>query len=137
MFVSALTEHLVVGDRAITVNVVKLESPSELLVEPSSRCDTECTDEFLEVDGSVLVLVKDAEDVFCECRRITEGEKLLVDTAKLLLVKNTRGTILQEALVPLLQLLPVDYRVQRRPGRTSNPKTGEDANPRVSLYRSR
>lgn len=63
---SVLTEHLVVRDGAISINVVELERPAQLLVEPSSRSNAECADEFLKVDGTVLVLVEHVEDVFCK-----------------------------------------------------------------------
>lgn len=103
-----LTEHLVVGDGSVAVNVVELEGPSQLLVEPSSRCHAECADELLKVDGAVLVLVENVEHVFCKRGRISKGEELFVDAAELLLVERSGWAVLEEALVPLLQLLPVD-----------------------------
>lgn len=43
---------------------------------------------------------------------VTKGEELFVDLDELLLVELTRGAVLDEAFVPLLQLFLVDYRVR-------------------------
>lgn len=84
----ALTQHLVVCDGAIAVNVIELERPSELLIQSSSRGDAESADELLKVNGAVFVLVEYIEDVFCKCGRIAEWEELLVDATELLLVER-------------------------------------------------
>lgn len=72
----------------------------QLLVQLATTRDAECADELFEVDGTVLVLVKDVEDIVGELVGIAEGEELLVYPAELGLVKLTGGTVLSEALVP-------------------------------------
>ena len=49
---------------------------------------------------AILVLVKDVEDVIGEFAWITEGEELLVYSAKFRLVKLATRAVLQESFVP-------------------------------------
>ena len=65
----------------------------ELFVELPPRGDGEGTDELLEVDCAITVVVKDVEDVVCKLSGITKGEELLVDTAEFFLVERATGAI--------------------------------------------
>lgn len=71
------------GRRKLLCHVLTLE----LLVQSASACHTEGTNELFEIDGSVLVLVKDIEHVVCEFTRITEGKELLVYATEFHLVE--------------------------------------------------
>lgn len=93
-------EHLVVGDVPVVVDVVELEGPDEFLVHLSSRGDGEGADELFEIYRAVLVVVKDVEDVVGKGARVAKGKELLVDLLKVLLAQLSRGTVLQETLVP-------------------------------------
>lgn len=73
----------------------------QLLVQSTATCDAQGTNELLEIDGSVLVLVEHVEYVVGKVARITEGEELLVYSAELRLVQLTRWAILEEAFVPV------------------------------------
>lgn len=112
MSATGLTQHLIVCDGTVAVDVIQLESPAQLLVQTSSGGNAERADKFLEVNGAVFVLVEHIEDVFGKRRRITEGEELFVNAAELLLVQCSGRAVLEETLVPLLQLLAVNYREQ-------------------------
>lgn len=120
-------QHLLVADLSITINVVQLESPIQLVLHLAAGGDGQSADEFLKVDRAGLVAVKDVEDVVCERGRVAEGEELPVNLLELLLGEHTRRAILQESypaktvsvseggggagvltLVPLLQLLLVE-----------------------------
>jgi hypothetical protein len=112
-------EHLVIRDESIAVDIVQLERPCakrsaspwhhrpqrdgrtlELLVEPATAGDAERADELAEVDGPVLVLVEDIEDVVRELARVAEREELAVDAPELGLVELAARAVLQKALVP-------------------------------------
>ena len=108
-----LTEHLVICDGAIAVNVIQLESPSELLIQTASRSDTQRADKLLKVDRAVLVLVKYVKDKLGKGGWVAKGEELLVDTAELLLVERARGAVLEESLVPGFE----KEQIQSRPAR--------------------
>lgn len=108
-----LTEHLVICNGAIAVNVIQLESPSELLIQTASRSDTQRADKLLKVDRAVLVLVKYVKDKLGKGGWVAKGEELLVDTAELLLVERARGAVLEESLVPGFE----KEQIQSRPAR--------------------
>jgi hypothetical protein len=74
----------------------------ELFIQPPSGGDGECADELLEVDSAVLVLVEDVEDIIREFTWIAEGEELLIDPTEFGLIELAGGTVLQEALVPVI-----------------------------------
>ena len=74
---------------------------SQLLVQSPPTRDAESAYEFLEVNRAVLVLIEDIEDVVRELARVSEGEELLVYSAKLSLVELTGRAVLEEALVPV------------------------------------
>ena len=82
---------------------VHLQRTSKLLVQRTPRGDTQSADEFLEVDGAILVLIEYVEYIVREFAGVTEREKLFVYPAELVLVKLARGTILEEALIPVAQ----------------------------------
>lgn len=72
----------------------------EFLIELTSAGHTKGAYELLEVDCTVLVLVEYIEDKIGKLSRIAKGKELLVDPAEFRSVELTRGTVLQEALVP-------------------------------------
>lgn len=78
------SEHLVVADLAVAVDVVQLEGPVEFVFHLSPAGDAERADELLKVDRAGLVAVEDIEDVVCEGGRVAEGEELPVDLLELL-----------------------------------------------------
>lgn len=59
----------------------------ELLIEAPAACNTQSTDELLEIDRAILVLVEDIEDIVRKLVRIAEREELLVYPAELGLVE--------------------------------------------------
>ena len=65
----------------------------ELFVKLTPRRDGEGTDELLEVDCAIAVVVKDVEDVVCELAGIAKGEELLVDTTEFFLVERATRTV--------------------------------------------
>jgi hypothetical protein len=103
-------QHFVVAYLAIAVDVVQLECPVELVLHLAAAGDAQGADELLKVDGSGLVGVEHPEDVVGERRGVAKGEELPVDLLELLLGEHARGAVLDEALVPLLQLLLVKVR---------------------------
>lgn len=74
----------------------------QFFVETASTRYGECAYEFFEIDGTVLVFVKDIEDVIRELAGVAEWEKLFVNTAELCFIKLSRGAVLSETFVPLL-----------------------------------
>lgn len=76
----------------------------ELLIQTAPACYTESTDEFFEIDGPILVLIEDVENVICEISWVTEREELFIYPAELCLVELARGTVLEEALVPRIDV---------------------------------
>ena len=59
------TEHLVVGNRAITIDIVKLKRPAQLLIKATTACNTQCANKLFKVDGAILILVEYIENVLC------------------------------------------------------------------------
>ena len=78
------------------------ESPFELLLWRAGRGDVDGQQELLEVNVAVLVGVERAEHVVTELFRVAAGEEQLVHVDKLGRGQTAVGTILLEALVPLL-----------------------------------
>lgn len=92
----------------------------ELLVQATARGDGQCADKLLELDCPALVLVKDIKHILGKLARVAEREELAVDFPELwgesvraqasthiltLLVQLAAGAVLEESLVPLLELL--------------------------------
>lgn len=63
------------------------ERTFELLVQSTTTCDTESTNELLKIDRPVLVLIEHIEDIIRKLTRISEREELLVDPAEFCLVE--------------------------------------------------
>lgn len=98
-------QHLEARDAPVAVQVVHLKGPVEFLLEAAAGGDRQGADELPEVDGAIAVLVKGAESVLREFGGIAVGKELDVELLELLQVQDAAGAVLQEALVPLLQLL--------------------------------
>ena len=71
----------------------KAASNADAHLEVSARGHGEGTDEFLKVDGAVLVGVKDIKHIVRKRRRVAKGEEMLVNLLELLLVEQAAGTI--------------------------------------------
>lgn len=101
-------QHLLIRDLAVAVEVVQLKGPIQLILHAAARGDGQRADEFLEVDGAGAVAVEDVKHVIGEFGRVAEGEELFVDLLEFGFRERARGAVLEEALVPLLQLLLVE-----------------------------
>lgn len=75
-------QHLHSCDLAVSIQVVHVEGPVELLLEAASWCDGQRADELSEVDGAVAVLVEGPEGVLCELGGIAVREELEGKTRK-------------------------------------------------------
>lgn len=98
-------QHLCPADVPIPVQVVHAESPAQLLFQAASGCHTQGDDELPEVDGGIAVGVERAEDVLGKLWGVSVGKEVGVDLFELLHGQVARGTVLEEAAVPLLQLV--------------------------------
>ena len=96
-------EHLLSGNEAVAIEVVHGEGPAQLLLEATSRRDTERADELPKVDVTVTIGVKSPEHVFSELGGVSVREKVAVDFLELLNRQHAVGTVFEEATVPLLQ----------------------------------
>ena len=74
----------------------------ELLVKFASWCDWKGTYEFLEINSSILILIKYVEDIVCEFSRVTEWEELFIDFSELCFVQLAGWTVFEESLVPIM-----------------------------------
>ena len=72
------------GPRAKKVEIART---FELLVQPAPACYAQGTNELLEVDMTILVLIEDVEDVVGKFARVAEWEELLVYPTELGLVQ--------------------------------------------------
>ena len=61
-------DHLIFGDRTVTIDIVHLEGPLELVLVGSVGRDAQGAHELAKVDGSAVVVVERSEDVFGELR---------------------------------------------------------------------
>lgn len=93
------SQHLLVADLAVTINVIELERPVQLVLHLSAARNAQGADELFEVDCPGLVRIEDVEDVVCERGRIAEREELLIDLLELLLGEHARRAVLQEACI--------------------------------------
>ena len=59
-------QHLFIADLAITIYVVELESPVQLILHLASAGDAQCADELLEIYGAAAVRIEHFEDMICE-----------------------------------------------------------------------
>jgi len=69
-------KHFLVGYVAILIDVVQLKSPSKLLFGGASASSTKGAYELFEIDVTILVLIKDVEDVVGKFAGVAEGEEL-------------------------------------------------------------
>lgn len=69
-------QHLHSSDLAVTVQVVHVEGPVELLLEAAARGDGQGADELSEVDGAIAVLVKGPEGMLGELGGVAVREEL-------------------------------------------------------------
>ena len=91
-------KHFIVCDSAVFVNIVQLECPFrgdqygkckrtgrtfEFFIQLASACDAEGADKLFEIDGPILVLVKNIEDVVGKLGRVTKRKELLVYSTEL------------------------------------------------------
>lgn len=58
-------------DGAITIDVIHMEGPVELLLGVAGGCNVDGEEKFTEVDLAALIRVERAEDVLAEALRIT------------------------------------------------------------------
>ena len=72
----------------------------KLLIKCTATGDTQCRNEFLEIDSPVLVFIKHIEHIICKICGITKGEKLLIYPRELGPIQSARRTILAESFVP-------------------------------------
>lgn len=98
-------QHLCSTDVAIAIQIIHTEGPLQLLLQLSSWCHTQCDDELSEVDSPIAISVECSEDMLCKLGGISVWKKIGVDFFELVYSEVTCGTVLQEALVPLLQLM--------------------------------
>jgi len=75
--------HLAGFDRSVSVDVVHVERPLELLLRLARRRDVDSLQELLEVDLSAVVRVERPEHVFTELVGVALREETRVDLEKL------------------------------------------------------
>ena len=92
--------HLARFDRSISVNVVHLERPLELLFRFSGGSDVNGEQELLEVDASAVVGVERPEHVLAELLRVALWEETRVDFEKLGPRQLARRTIFLQFTAP-------------------------------------
>lgn len=98
--------NLVVSQLAISIPVIKLESPEEFLSGTSSGGHAESQDEFLEVDHAAFILVVLVEDETAKFLGISLGtEHFLVECLELRAVDLTIWEVLLEFVEERLQFL--------------------------------
>ncbi len=97
-------QHLLARDEAVAVEVVHGEGPLELLLELASRCHAQGAQKFPEINAPVAVRVKRPKHVLGKLGGIAIREEIAVDLLELLDRQLAIGTILEEALVPLVDL---------------------------------
>ena len=89
-----------------TVNVSFLpECPIQLLFWRSTWCDADSKKELFEVDVAVSIRVERPEDVVAEVPGIATWEALAVDLHKGWRAEFSVGTVWDETLVPLLEIV--------------------------------
>ena len=91
-------EHLLVADFAITIDVVQLERPVQLVFHLASTGHTERANKLLEVYCTAIVGVKNFENMIRERARVAKGEELSINSLKLFFGECTGWTILEKAL---------------------------------------
>jgi len=78
-------QHLLIADLAVSVNVVQLECPLELILHAPSARYTQGAYELFELDGTVVIGVEDSEDIVCKGGRIAVREEGAIYVLELLL----------------------------------------------------
>ena len=96
-------QHLGSRDVTVAIKVVHAERPFQFLLEFSARGHGQSADEFAEVDRTIPVAVKRAENVLRKLRRVAIREEVTIDYLEFLDGQGTRRRVLKKALVPLLQ----------------------------------
>jgi len=97
-------KHLLSGDVAVAIEVVHGEGPLQFLLEFAARGHAERTEKLAKIDAAITVGIKSSKHMLGKLRRVSVREKVSVDFLKLLDGQLAIGTVLEEALVPLLDL---------------------------------
>lgn len=90
-------QHLVVTYLSVSIDIVELERPVELVLHLASASNAEGADEFFKVDAPRLVRVENVEYIVGKRARIAKRKELSVDFLKLFFTQHARGTILEKA----------------------------------------
>jgi hypothetical protein len=87
------SQHFIVTNFAVSVDIVQLECPVQLILHLAPARYAQGTYKLLEIDCTRLIGVKDVEDIVCETGGIAEGEELLVDLLELLFREHAAGAV--------------------------------------------
>ncbi len=91
------SQHLVIANLSIPINIIKLERPIELIFHLPSARDAQSAYELFEIDGPGFIAIEDIEDVICEGGWIAEREELSVDFLEFVFGERAGWTIFQKA----------------------------------------
>lgn len=66
---------------------------NQLLIQLSSRRDTQRTNKLLKIDGAIFIIIEHVEDVVCKAGGIAEGEELFVYLLEFGFVEGAGGAV--------------------------------------------
>lgn len=88
------------SDAMYQVQAKQAKCTLKLFIKCTATGDTQCRNEFLEIDSPVLVFIKHVEHIICKLRGIAKGKKLLIYPREFGPVQSARWTILAESFIP-------------------------------------
>src|SRR6266536_1754425 len=91
------SQHFLVANLSISIDVIQLESPIQLVFHLTPGRDTQSTDELLEIDGSTVVGIEHFEHIIRKRRWVTEWKELSIDLLEFFFCQGAGRAILQEA----------------------------------------
>jgi hypothetical protein len=91
------TQHLLIADSPVAINVVQLKSPVQLVFHLASAGHGQGAYELFEVDSIVAICIKHPEHIVGKGSRVAKGEELAIDLLKLDFGEGAGGAVFQES----------------------------------------
>lgn len=96
-------------DCSVTIDVVHVKRPLELLFGSTGGCDVDCLEKLLEVDFSTVIRVKGSENVFAELVSVALREETRIDLKEFVSRQLTIRTVSLKTINTVTNLRQILY----------------------------
>ena len=99
-------QHLLITNLAVSIDVIQLERPFELVLHLPTTRHTQSAYELLEFNRAIVIGIKDPENIICKRCWITVWKELTIYILKFGFGEKSRRAILDEAYQTLSVSVP-------------------------------